>query len=205
MRSLAFDFRNDPEVYNVQDQYMFGPAFLVCPVTEQLYTGDNAAAKEKTRSVYLPKSTKWYNFWTGETINGGQTISVPAPIDSMPLYVKAGSVIPMGPLMEYATEKPADSIELRIYPGADGEFTFYEDENDNYNYEKGMYATFTIKWNDKSRKLIISDTKGKFNGMLKNRLFNVVLVKENHGTDVELTSKIDKSVHYTGKMITVNL
>ena len=182
-----------------------GPAFLVSPVTEQLYTGDNAAAKEKTRRVYLPKSTKWYNFWTGETINGGQTISVPAPIDSMPLYVKAGSIIPMGPLMEYATEKPADSIELRIYPGADGEFTFYEDENDNYNYEKGMYATFTIKWNDKSRKLTISDTKGKFNGMLKNRIFNVVLVKENHGTDVELTSKIDKSVHYTGKMISVNL
>lgn len=204
MRSLAFDFRNDAEVYNIQDQYMFGPAFLVSPVTDQLYSGDNTD-REKIRRVYLPKSAKWYNFWSGEQVDGGQTISVPAPIESLPLYVKAGSIIPMGPLMEYATEKKADPIELRIYPGADGEFTFYEDENDNYNYEKGMYSTVVIRWNDKARKVTISDTKGKFAGMLQNRKFNIVLVKENHGADTEVTSAIDKVVHYTGKMISVNL
>jgi len=204
MRSLAFDFRNDTSVYNIQNQYMFGPAFLVNPVTEQLYTDGSSAAKEKTRTLYLPK-TKWYNFWTGETLNGGKTITVPAPINSMPLYVKAGSIIPMGPLMEYATEKPNDTIELRIYPGANGEFTFYEDENDNYNYEKNQYSTFTIKWNDKNRKLTISDTKGKFNGMLKNRLFNVVLVKEGHGTDINTTTAFDKSIQYQGKMVSVTL
>ena len=204
MRSLAFDFRNDPQVYNIQDQYLFGPAFLVNPVTEQMYTGKDSAGKEKTRTLYLPK-TKWYNFWTGETLNGGQTITVPAPINSMPLYVKAGSIIPMGPLTEYATEKPNDTIELRIYPGADGAFTFYEDENDNYNYEKGQYSTFTIKWDDKNKKLTISDIKGKFNGMLKNRLFNVVLVKEGHGADINIINTFDKSIKYHGKLISLNL
>jgi alpha-D-xyloside xylohydrolase len=204
MRSLAFDFSNDPQIYNIQDQYMFGPAFLVSPVTEQLYTGKDSAIKEKTRTLYLPKA-KWYNFWTGESFIGGQTIKVSAPIDTMPLYVKAGSIIPMGPLIEYATEKPADSIELRIYPGADGEFTLYEDENDNYNYENGMYATFTLKWNNKNRQLTISDTKGKFNGMLKNRIFNIVVVQQGHGTDTDVTAQIDKSIHYTGKLVTIDL
>ena len=111
----------------------------------------------------------------------------------------------MGQLVEYATQKPLDSIELRIYPGADGEFTFYEDENDNYNYEKGQYARFSIKWNDKSRKLMISDTRGTFSGMLKSRVINIVLVKGNHGTGSEITSTIDKAVRYTGKLISVNL
>ncbi|MEO6327710.1 MAG: TIM-barrel domain-containing protein [Ginsengibacter sp.] len=204
MRSLAFDFRKDTEVYNVQDQYMFGPAFLVNPVTQQLYTGKDSANNDKTRTLYLPK-TKWYNFWTGESVGGGKIITVSAPIDNIPLYVKAGSIIPMGPFIEYATQKKNDTIELRIYPGADGGFTFYEDENDNYNYEEGKFATFTIKWNDKNRKLTISDTKGSFNGMLKSRLFNVVLVKGGHGMDTTITSDADKSIRYTGRLVTLNL
>ena len=109
--------------------------------------------------------------------------------------------MPMGPNMEYATEKPVNNIELRIYPGADGTFKFYEDENDNYNYEKGQYATFTFTWKDKEHKLIISDTKGQFPGMLKHRTFNVILVNGAHGSNTEITAKADKIVKYTGKAV----
>ena len=205
MRALTFDFRNDANVYGIPDQYMFGPAFMVNPVTEQLYTGANVRPGEKTRKVYFPAGTKWYNFWTGATIKGGQTLNIPVPMDMLPLYVKAGSIIPMGPNMEYATEKPADKIELRIYPGADGTFKYYEDENDNYNYEKGQFATFTLTWKDKTHQLLISNTKGNFPGMLKQHTFNVVLVKGSHGADAEVTGAADKIVKYEGKAIVVGI
>ncbi len=205
MRSLAFDFGDDANVYNIPDQYMFGPAFLVNPVTEQLYTAANATPGEKTRKVYLPKAATWYNFWTGEVLNGGQTINAPAPMDIMPLYVRAGSIIPMGPEVEYATQKNNDLIELRIYPDANGQFEFYEDENDNYNYEKGQYATFTLNWDDSKRTLTISDTKGHFAGMLQKHTFNVVLVKGAHGSNTGITADADKAVTYSGKAISVKL
>ncbi|MBS1532805.1 MAG: DUF5110 domain-containing protein [Bacteroidetes bacterium] len=196
MRGLTFDFRNDTNVYNIPDQYMFGPAFLVNPVTAQ---------GEKSRKVYLPAASKWYDFWTGNVLNGGQAIDASAPIDVLPLYIKAGSIVPLGPEMEYATQKPGNIIELRIYPGADGSFKMYEDENDNYNYEKGAYATFTITWKDKTRQLIISDTKGKFPGMLKQHTFNVVLAGSNNGTGGAVAQKFDKVVVYSGKAITAKL
>ena len=205
MRALTFDFRNDPEVYSIPDQYMFGPAFLVNPVTEQLYTGKNAAAGKHTRKVYLPAANQWYDFWTGKIYKGGQTIAAEAPQNTLPLYIRAGSIIPMGPVMEYATEKPADSIELRIYPGADGQFTYYEDENDNYNYEKGSYATFKLSWKDKNHQLTISDIKGSFPGMLKHRTFNVVLVNNARGSAIAATTKADKIISYSGKAISVIL
>jgi alpha-D-xyloside xylohydrolase len=205
MRALTFDFKDDANVYSIPDQYMFGPAFLVNPVTEQLYTGAGAANKAKTRKVYLPKAAKWYNFWTGEVLNGGEHLTVDVPMHMMPLYVKAGSIIPMGPVMQYATEKPADTIELRIYPGANGEFKFYEDENDNYNYEKGAKAIFTLSYNDKLRKLTISETKGSFPGMLKQRTFNIVIVKGVHGSNTAVANKIDKSIKYIGKQMVVNI
>ncbi len=205
MRALTFDFRKDPNVYSIPDQYMFGPAFLVNPVTEQLYTAANATAGDKTRKVYLPAATKWYDFWTGKVLDGGQTLDAAAPMNILPLYIKAGSIVPMGPEMEYATQKPAKNIELRIYPGADGHFKFYEDENDNYNYEKGSFATFTLTWKDKEHKLLISDTKGHFTGMLKNRTFNIVVVNGTHGTGGTVTAKADKTVNYNGKAVSVNL
>lgn len=205
MRSLTFDFKDDANVYNIPDQYMFGPAFLVNPVTAQLYTGKDADSKAKSRSVYLPKGTKWFNFWTGEIYNGGQTLKVNVPMDMMPLYVKAGSIIPMGPHMEYATEKPADKIELRIYSGANGQFDYYEDENDNYNYEKGAKAVFTLNYNDKLHQLTISDTKGNFKGMFKRHTFNIVMVKGMHGSNTNVTANIDKIVIYAGKQMIVNL
>lgn len=204
MRALTFDFRNDASVYSIPDEYMFGPAFLVNPVTDQLYSGPNATTSQKTRKVYLP-GVKWYDFWTGEVFNGGQTIDAAAPMDIMPLYVKAGSIIPMGPNIEYANQKPNDNIELRVYPGADGSFVFYEDENNNYNYEQGKYATFTLNWNDKARQLSISATKGAFPGMLKKRTFNVVLVNGMHGSNTGITRKADKAIVYTGRAMAVKI
>ncbi len=205
MRALAFDFPHDRQVYSIPDQYMFGPAFLVNPVTEQLYTGSKAAAGKTTRNVYLPASANWYDFYTGKVYTGGQTIAATAPIDIIPLYVKAGSIVPMGPVMQYATEKAAKNIELRIYTGANGKFKYYEDENDSYNYEKGRYATFEFSWNDKMHLLTISDTKGSFNGMIKKRTFNVVLVNGEHGSNVNGVKNADKAVVYTGKALTVKI
>lgn len=205
MRSLTFDFRNDTKVYSIPDQYMFGPAFLVNPVTEQLYTGSNASAGKTTREVYFPKGVKWYDFWTGQVYNGGETIEATAPIETMPLYVKAGSIIPMGPVVQYATEKPDDVIELRIYPGANGEFTYYSDANDTYNYEKGQYATFKLNYNDAQHQLIISDTKGTYPGMTKQRTFNIVMVNKTHGANLAEVNNADKTVTYSGKALVVKL
>jgi alpha-D-xyloside xylohydrolase len=205
MRSLAFDFRNDAKINSIPDQYMFGPAFLVSPVTEQMYSPGSNLTAIKTRKVYLPKSNSWYDFWTGKKLLGGQTIDAPAPVETIPLFVKAGSLVPMGPFVQYATQKPADPIELRIYPGADGTFTLYEDENDTYNYEKGQFATITLTWNDKARKLSISNRKGSFPGMLNKRTFMVVIVGDNHGTGVAITKKTDKIVVFEGKAMEVKI
>jgi len=196
MRSLAFDFRNDTNVYKIPDQYMFGPAFLVNPVTSK---------GETEKKVYLPGSDLWYDFWTGEKTGGGKTINAAAPIDLMPLYVRAGSIVPMGPEMEYATQKTNKVIELRIYPGANGRFTFYEDENDNYNYEKGRYSTFTFAWNDKQKELSILGTKGNFPGMLKQHTFNIVVVDGKHGSGPLVAGSVNKTVKYEGKAIVMKL
>jgi len=196
MRSLAFDFKNDANVYSIPDQYMFGPAFLVNPVTGQ---------RETSRKVYLPKGSTWYDFWTGQELKGGQSIDATASIETMPLYVRAGSIVPMGPEVEYATQKTNKPIELRIYPGANGQFKVYEDENDNYDYEKGQYATFTLSWNDKLHQLSISDTKGQFPGMQRQHSFNVVLVKGEHGSNTGITANADKTVKYEGKAMAVKL
>jgi alpha-D-xyloside xylohydrolase len=159
--------------------------------------------REKTRQVYLPAKQSWVDFWTGETLEGGQTIKSDAPIDKIPLMVKAGSIIPMGPFIQYTTEKPADPIELRIYKGADGNFTLYEDENDNYNYEKGMYATIDFSWKDSDKKLTISKRKGDFPGMIKERKIQIVLVSKDHGTGIDITAKPDKEVTYNGEEVLI--
>jgi alpha-D-xyloside xylohydrolase len=195
LRSLAFDFREDRSVYDIPDQYMFGPAFLVNPVT---------APGQETRSLYLPHAT-WYDFWTGEKQDGGRQITVPSPLSTLPLFVRAGSIIPMGKIMEYATEKAADTIELRIYPGDDGKFTLYEDENNNYKYEKGAYSTIDFLWSDKSGTLTVSGRKGSFPGMLNKRIFQVVLVKPGHGIGEKPSTQFDKTVTYTGKAATYSL
>ena len=194
MRSLAFDFPDDSAVYNIPDQYMFGPAFLVSPVTDTLFS----------RKLYLPRGM-WYDFWTGQKAAGGHSLTVPAPIGTMPLYVKAGSIIPMGEEMEYATQKPANTIELRIYPGADGHFTLYEDENNNYDYEKGSYCTIDFHWTDNNKTLSISAAKGSFPGMLRQRVFNIVLVRPGNGIGETSSATFDKTITYDGKAATYEL
>jgi alpha-D-xyloside xylohydrolase len=189
------DFRTDNRVLNISDQFMFGPAILVNPVTEQAAT---------SRRLYLPK-TKWYDFWTGTAIEGGKAIDAVAPLERLPLYVRAGSIVPMGPDVQYAAEKPADPIELRVYRGANGDFTLYEDENDTYNYEKGVYATIPMHWDDAKQTLTIGDRQGKFPGMLEKRTFRVVFVGENHGTGVGQSEKADKVVEYRGKQAVVGM
>ena len=191
MRALAMDFRTDVRAANVGDQFMFGPAFLVNPVTEPDVT---------SRRPYLPQG-KWYDFWSGRSVDGGRIIDADAPLERMPLYVRAGSLVPMGPEVEWASEKPAEPIELRVYPGADGNFTLYEDEGDNYDYEKGAYATIPFHWDDARKVLTIGDREGRFPGMLESRTFGIVLVRERHGTGSEITDKPDKLVRYSGKQI----
>jgi alpha-D-xyloside xylohydrolase len=184
------DFPKDTQALATGDEDMFGPAFLVCPVTTPQATN---------RTVYLPAGTKWVDFWSGETLTGGSTVTANAPINILPLYVRAGSIVPLGPLMQYAMEKPADPIELRVYRGADGEFMLYEDENDNYNYEKGAYATIPFAWNEAKQTLTIGKRSGKFPGMLKERTFRVVFVSSNHGAGMAAEEKADAIVRYTGK------
>ena len=132
-------------------------------------------------------------------------IDASAPLSRIPLYVRAGSIVPMGPDLQYATEKPADPIELRVYPGADGDFAIYEDQNDGYAYEKGAHATIPIHWTDSTRSLTIGDRKGEFPGMIARRTFKVVLTGNGHGTGIDPTAEPDKSVQYDGKSVTVSL
>lgn len=193
MRPLVMDFRNDVKAQNIGDEFMFGPALLVNPVTEQGAT---------TRNVYLPQA-KWYDFWNGTLKDGGTNVTAPAPLDRIPLYVRGGSILPMGPDLQWSAEKPEDPIELRVYPGADGDFTIYEDQNDGYRYQQGAYATIPIRWNDASRTLTIGARKGQFPGMLTHRTFNVVFVGDGHGTGIDPTVHPDKTVEYDGNAISI--
>jgi alpha-D-xyloside xylohydrolase len=189
MRGLAMDFGKDPKVTDIYDQFMYGPAFMACPVIEK---------GARMRSVYLPAGTKWVDFWKGGTHDGGQTLTVEAPLDHLPVFVKAGSIVPCGPDVEWAEQKPWDALEIRIYPGADGAFTLYEDEGENHNYEKGQCSEITFSWNDAKQELSISDRAGAFPGMLQERSFNVVLVRPGAATGIPPAATHDRSVLYNG-------
>ena len=202
MRSLAFDFPNDPAIKSISDQYMFGSAFLVNPVTEQMYSLPNSKNIKKTRKVYLPEPANWYDFWTGKILKGGQTIHAAAPIETLPLYIKAGSILPMGPYLQYATEKAADPLEIRVYTGADAEFVLYEDENDTYNYEQGKFATIVMDWNEATKTLIIKNRNGEFPGMLKDRTFHIVWVNATNGQGIEPGLKFE-IIKYSGQEISI--
>ena len=191
--------------YNIKFEYYENAMGAVAQLRWIIPSGKKVSdvkLPDKTRNVYLPGAAPWIDFWTGKTFSGGQTITAPAPIDIMPLYVKAGSIIPMGPFLQYTSQKPADPIELRIYPGADGKFELYEDEGDNYNYEKGKYAIIPFAWNDKEKIVTIGERTGYFDGMLKERSFNIVIVNPSSGTGLEL-SKNYKSIHYSGNIIKI--
>ena len=197
MRPLQADFGADSSVAEIGNEYLFGKSILVSPVTKPGI---------KTQKVYLPAGISWVDFWTGARLNGGIWVEKPVPLDVIPLYVKAGTILPWGPAVQYATEKKWDDLEIRVYPGADGHFLLYEDENDNYGYEKGNYSTIAMDWTDQSKTLVIGSRKGSFPGMLQKRKFNVVLVgKDGNGTGVHSAKRLNKTIEYSGQQVTVHL
>ena len=195
-RPLVMDWRTDEKTWNIGDEFMFGPAILVNPVLKE-----NASR----RDVYLPPSPAWYDFWTGESTPGGKEIVAEAPLDRMPLYVRAGSILPMGPEIEYAAQDPGGPIELRVYRGADGNFDLYEDAGDSYDYEKGQHSDIPIRWNQSAGTLTIGERQGSFQGMVEKRTFRIVVVGSGHGVGGDITSKADKEITYEGKEIVVHL
>ncbi|WP_019909415.1 glycoside hydrolase family 31 protein [Paenibacillus sp. HW567] len=175
LRALAFDYRNDPLVHNIDNQFMFGPAFLVAPVTTAMYYGPGSRELQgidKLRSVYLPAG-EWYDYWSDERLEGGLTIEAKADLETLPLFVRAGSIIPLGPDIQYADEQPEGVIGLKVYAGKDATFTLYEDEGDNYNYESGSYSTIELRWCEEERILTIGKRSGCYTGMQAVRSFTV--------------------------------
>ena len=195
MRPLVAEFKSDKNVADIGDEYMFGKSFLVAPVTVK-----GAAFKD----VYLPAGSNWYDFWTGELINGGTTVKRSTPLSLLPVYIKSGSIIPWGPSVEYALEKNWDNLQIRIYPGAAGDFTLYEDENDNYHYEKGAFSVIRFHWDDQTKTLTIGNRQGQFPGMLQTRKFSLVVVSKNNGVGSELSATADKIVSYQGNKLLVH-
>ena len=194
MRALVMDFNGDKEVENIGNQWMFGPALMACPV---------GYYKARNRSVYFPKQSGWYDLYTNEYIEGGQSLVVDAPYECIPVFVRA--IIPFGPEMEWSDEKPAELINLYVYAGKNGSFQLYEDEGVNYNYEKGKYATIDITYDDASKTVKFGARKGQFNGMLKNRRFNVVLITKDAPKPLNLENPNGKMVQYDGKEVSVRL
>ncbi|MFZ1133529.1 MAG: TIM-barrel domain-containing protein, partial [Candidatus Korobacteraceae bacterium] len=191
MRALVMDFAADRNVQDIAHEFMFGAALLVNPVTQPSAT---------SRRINLPSGASWFDFWTGASFKGGQTITAAAPLETIPLYVRAGSILPLGPDLQYTNEKPADPIELRIFQGADGQFTLYEDDGGTYDYEKGANSRIDLRWNQARRQLTIDARHGAFPGMLQKRTFNVVLVGPMHGVGESLNPP-DREVHYNGAAV----
>jgi len=194
MRGLVMDFSADTAVNNIGDQYMFGPSLLINPVYSFHAT---------TRKLYLPAGQGWYDLYTGAYTTGGQYITADAPYERMPVFVKEGSIIPFGPALQYSSEKPADSITLFVYTGKDAAFTLYEDENTNYNYEKGAYSNISFSYSEASKTLTIGDRQGSFTGMLKNRVFNIVWVAKNKPVALVFDGKPEASARYKGNKMVI--
>ena len=222
MRPLFSDFAQDRRTWDMTDEFMFGRAILAAPILNPQYTeekiiredamtgwnrkeakDDNTSnaginwRESKTATKYLPKGADWYDFWTNEYLKGGKDVTLQTQIDRVPMFVRAGSILPLGPEMQYCGEKAWDNLEIRIYPGANGDFTLYEDEGDNYNYERGQYTEIPFQWNNGSRTLKIGARKGQYPGMLQQRQFNVVVIEKGQTTT--------KTVDYNGQAMSVKL
>ena len=193
MRPLVMDFSSDKEALKQPFEYMFGKAILVAPVTE---------AGATQRSVYLPKSANWYDFWTGKRLTGGQTVVAQASLDKIPLFIKAGTIVPMGSVIQFTNEKPADTLEIRVYRGKNATFELYEDEGDSYRYEKGSYTIIPFNWNEKSQTLTIGKKQGSYANSLQKRAFKIVLVSEESGFGDAVSVKT-KFVQYAGTSVKV--
>ena len=219
LRPLFSDFATDRNVWDMTDEFMFGNSILAAPVLDPQYTQEKVIREDamtgwdrkevrdkmddgrsidwsatKTVTKYLPKGALWYDFWTGKQYRGGQRLELSTSLNRVPMFVRAGSILPLGPEMQYTGEKPWDNLEIRLYPGADGTFMLYEDEGDTYNYERGIYSTIPFHWNDHSHTLTIGHRQGQYPGMLTNRKFTVVMP---NGTS--------QTVNYNGKEVAVQL
>ncbi|MDP4270202.1 MAG: glycoside hydrolase family 31 protein, partial [Bacteroidota bacterium] len=188
MRSLAMSYTSDKQTFGVSDQFMFGPGIMVCPVYSY---------KARSKEVYLPAGSQWFDFYSNKQIAGGQKIKADAPLERIPLFVPAGTILPIGDVMQYASEKKGEDIEIRVYQGKDGKFSLYEDEGENYNYEKGAFSTISFEYNEATHQLVIGARQGQFAGMLLNRTFRIVPI----GT----SNTAAKVVHYTGAKVEVKL
>jgi len=194
MRGLTMDFQQDPKVSNINDAYMFGPALLINPVY---------AYKARSRKVYLPEGQGWYDFYTGKYWKGGQEINAEASYERMPVYVKAGSILPVGPEMQYTSEKPADPISLYVYTGKDASFSLYEDEGNTYNYEKGEFSNIVMNYEESSKTLQISARAGSFKGMPQSRTFRVIWIDPTHPVKPDFEKDRAVVVKYEGKAIKI--
>ncbi len=204
MRALVMDFRSDRKTWDLDDEFMYGRSFLVAPVTHALYTGDERPhwsedvpdwTEKKSMDVYLPEGSRWYDFYTDKVYEGGVDVNVDASLDHCPLFVREGSVVPIGPDVQYSSEKSWDNLEIRVYAGKEGSFTLYEDEGDNYNYEKGAFSS--VEFTLKGRKLKIGARHGSYPGMIESRVFNIRYVDGEH--------VVTRTVNYKGRALKVRL
>jgi alpha-D-xyloside xylohydrolase len=196
MRGLVMDFAKDNAVTNIGDQFMFGPSLLINPVYNY---------KQRTRELYLPKGQGWYDLYSGKYFTGGQKINADAPYERLPVFVKEGSILPFGPELQYTNEKPADPITLYVYTGKNASFNLYEDENTNYNYEKGLFSNIPITYNETLKTLTIGNRKGKFPGMLEERTFRIIWITPAKPLSLDLERKANQDIRYNGKATTIKM
>src|SRR5690606_7900468 len=190
MRGLVMDFPHDDAVRNIDNQFMFGPSLLINPVSEY---------EARSRKVYLPKGIGWYDLYTGTYFKGGQNINAEAPYERMPLFVKEGSILTFGPELQYTSEKPADPIRLYVYTGRDASFNLYEDEGTNYNYEMNAFSNIPISYNEKDKTLTIGQREGSFEGMLRNRTFEIFVVTPRAKRSLAFDSPAKQKLRYSGQ------
>jgi len=191
------DFPADRGARDIADEFLLGPSFLVSPVTTY---------QARSRPVYLPDGALWYDFWTGQAMAGGRTVSAPAPYDAIPVHVRAGSIVPFGPELQYTGEKPADPITLCVYAGADGQFTLYEDDGESYRYEKGESSRILLRWDDAARTLTFGARVGAFPGMLARRTFRIILVTPSRSVGFLFApAAFDRTVEYRGAAVQLQL
>ena len=211
LRALPFDFRDDPGALNVADQFMVGPAFLVCPVYHPSWFGPGSTPIEHgpgARDVYLPDGSAWFDFWTDERLSGGQVVAIETPLDRIPVLVRAGSIVPMGPVRQHTGEAPDAPLQVHIYPGRDAVFTLYEDEGDGYAYERGAFATVEMRWDDRARRLTIGERAGSYKGMPaeRTRVLTLHPVARGAGAATESSDDLGAQVLcYAGRAVEVQL
>jgi len=194
MRGLVMDFPQDLKASNLNDAYLFGPALLINPVL---------GYKDRDRDVYLPAGQGWYDLYTGKYFKGAQEVKADAPYERIPVFVKEGSIIPSGPALQYTSEKPADPLTVFVYTGKDASFSLYEDEETNYNYEKGAFSTIVFNYNEAAKTLTVGNRKGSFTNMLKNRTINVIFITTKSAKPLDFDGKADRTIKYNGKQIIV--